>query len=60
MNAIYVLIIFAHMGSNINGNSNAITTHEFSSQESCQAAGAAAMKITQGTGKKIEFVCAKK
>lgn len=58
MNAlVHILIIFAHVGPLGDGNSNAITTAEFSSLERCQAAGNAAKKLAQGTVKSIDFVC---
>ncbi len=60
MNAIYVLILFAHVGIAGTGNSNAITTQEFSSQTTCEAAGKAAKKLVQGTVKQIEYVCVSK
>lgn len=54
----WILILFAHVGPMGNGNSNAITTAEFSTQQACMAAGAAAKRMAQGTVKSIEFVCA--
>lgn len=53
----WILILFAHVGPIGNGNSNAITTAEFSTQQTCMAAGAAAKRMAQGTVKSIEFVC---
>ena len=60
MNTIFVLILFAHVGSLGQGNSNALAMQEFSSQQTCQAAGVAAKSMAQGTVKKIEFVCVQK
>ena len=57
---IYVLILFAHVGIMGSGNSNALTTAEFSSVETCKAAGDAAVKMAGGTVKNISYVCAKK
>lgn len=60
MNIIYVLILFAHVGPLGDGNSNAITTQEFNSQETCMAAGAAAKKLVANSVKSMEFACVKK
>lgn len=60
MNAIFVLILFAHVGPMGDGNSNAITTAEFNSAATCAAAGARAKALAQGTTKVIEFVCVQK
>lgn len=57
---LYVLILFAHVGIMGSGNSNALTTAEFSSKETCEAAGNAAVKMADGTVKNISFVCMKK
>ncbi len=48
MNIIYVLILFAHV------NSNAMTTQEFNSQETCIAAGNAT-KMLVDTGARSSF-----
>lgn len=53
----WILILFAHVGAMGQGNSNAITTTQFSSQQRCEAAGAAAKKLVSGTVKQMEFVC---
>lgn len=55
----WVLIIFAHVGALGDGNSNALTTAYFTSQEACVAAGQATKKLAQGTVKSIDFVCVK-
>ncbi len=60
MLSIYVLILFAHVGIMGDGNSNAITTQEFSDSTSCAAAGKAAQALVKGTVKEISFVCVKK
>lgn len=60
MNTIYVLILFAHVGAMGSGNSNALTTVEFSSEKSCIAAGQSARKMAAGTVKEITFVCTPK
>lgn len=57
---IYVLILFAHVGLMGSGNSNALTTAEFTSEATCKAAGDAAVKMAGGTVKNITYVCAKK
>ncbi len=56
----WVLILFAHVGLMGSGNSNAITTQEFASQQMCDAAGQAARNMIKGTVKEIVFVCVKK
>lgn len=60
MNTLYILILFAHVGPMGDGNSNALSMHEFSSQSTCEAAGTAAKRLSQGSTKNIEFVCTKK
>lgn len=60
MQTIYILILFAHVGTTGYGNSNAITTAEFSSQITCIQAGDAAKRLVQGATKKIEYTCVKK
>ena len=57
---IYILILFAHVGVLGSGNSNALTTAEFTSLETCRAAGEAAVKMAGGTVKNITYVCMKK
>jgi len=56
----FILILFAHVGVMGNGNSNALTTQEFSSQQTCITAGQAAKKLVSGTVKQIEYVCTPK
>jgi hypothetical protein len=53
----FVLILFAHVGPMGNGNSNAITTAEFTSRERCEAAAVTAKKLASGSTKVIEAVC---
>jgi hypothetical protein len=55
----WILILFAHVGPMGDGNSNALTTAQFSSQATCEAAGAAAVKLSSGSTKRIVFVCVK-
>jgi len=55
----WILILFAHVGPMGQGNSNAITTAQFSSQQTCQAAGEAAKRLVSGTVKSMEFACVK-
>ena len=57
---IYVLILFAHVGVLGSGNSNALTTDEFSSEATCKASGDAAKAMAGGTVKNITYVCMKK
>lgn len=59
MNALYILILFAHVGPMGIGSSNALSMYEFSSQSTCEAAGVAAKRLADGP-RKIEFVCMKK
>lgn len=56
----FVLILFAHVGPMGDGNSNAMTTQEFFSIESCEAAGKAAKTLAKGSTKEINYVCVKK
>jgi hypothetical protein len=56
----WILILFAHVGIMGSGNSNAITTAEFTSQATCQAAGKAAANLAGGTVKQISFACVAK
>lgn len=56
----WILILFAHVGALGNGNSNALTVAEFTSEARCQAAGVAAKKLASGSVKSIEFVCVAK
>lgn len=55
--ATFVLIIFAHVGAMGTGNSNALTTAEFNSRQTCEAAGQAAVRLAQGTVKVIDYAC---
>lgn len=59
MNA-WILILFAHVGPMGNGNSNALTVAEFTTEARCQAAGAAAKRLAANSVKSIEFVCVAK
>jgi hypothetical protein len=56
----WILILFAHVGMMGDGNSNSLSTAEFTSQATCQAAGKAAKKMQEGTVKLIDFVCVQK
>ena len=53
----FVLILFAHVGAMGNGNSNALTVAEFTTEARCIAAGKAAEKLASGSVKKIEWAC---
>ena len=55
----WILILFVHVGPMSDGNSNAITTAQLHSQQTCEAAGKAAKQLTLGTVKKIEYACVK-
>jgi hypothetical protein len=55
----WILILFAHVGPMADGNSNALTTAQFTSKETCEAAGRAAHSLAVGTVKEIKFVCVK-
>lgn len=56
----WILILFAHVGPLGDGNSNAMTTAEFSTQAKCVAAGNASKRMASGSVKSIEFVCVEK
>ena len=56
----WILILFAHVGMLGDGNSNALTTAEFSTQSTCNAAGTRAKTLAQGSVKEISFVCVQK
>lgn len=56
----WVLILFAHVGAFGKTDSNSITTHEFTSKVTCEAAGKAAKTLVVGSVKDIEFVCVPK
>jgi hypothetical protein len=58
--AAFVLILFAHVGPLGNGNSNALTVAEFTTEARCQAAGAAAKRLAGGSVKSIEWACVAK
>jgi hypothetical protein len=58
--ATWILILFAHVGSLGNGNSNALTSVPgFQSEGACRAAGSASATMASGTVKIINFVCVK-
>lgn len=56
----FVLILFAHVGAMGDGNSNALTVAEFTTQERCMAAGKSVAGMALGTVKSIEWVCVPK
>lgn len=56
----FILIIIMHVGSLGSGNSNSITTAEFSTLDKCNKAGNEASKLVKGTTKVIEFTCQEK
>lgn len=60
MNIAYILILFAHVGPMGDGNSNALSMHEFSSAAKCNDAGNAAKQLANGSTKTIEFKCVPK
>ena len=53
----FVLFVFAHVGPLGDGNSNAITSQEFNSKQSCEVA---VKDMARGTVKAIETVCVQK
>jgi hypothetical protein len=53
----WILILFAHVGVMGQGNSNALTTAQFSTEKACVAAGDAARQLAKSTVKEISFVC---
>lgn len=57
---IWVLILIMHVGPMGDGNSNSLTTQEFTSEVKCKDAGEKAKKLVTATTKKIEFVCVEK
>lgn len=57
---VFVLILFAHVGPMGDGNSNALTVTEFTTQDRCMAAGKAAAGMAMGTVKNINWVCVPK
>ena len=57
---VWILILMMHVGPVGSGNSNALTTAEFTSEEKCKQAGNEAVKMANGTVKEIKFVCVKK
>ena len=52
--AVFVLILFAHVGPMGDGNSNALTVAEFTTQDRCMAAGKATAEMALGTVKNIK------
>lgn len=56
----YILILMMHVGAMGSGNSNAITTQEFLTKQSCELAGKASERLASGTVKEIKYVCVAK
>ena len=56
----FILILFAHVGPMGDGNSNALTVAEFTTQDRCMAAGKASAGMALGTVKNINWVCVPK
>lgn len=56
----YILILMMHVGPLGSGNSNALTTAVFYSQDACEIAGKKAEKLTANTVKEIKYTCVKK
>ena len=56
---IYVLILFAHVGAFGDGNSNSLTTAEFSSKETCEVALKESINM-KGAVVTVKGVCVKK
>lgn len=57
---IYVLLIFAHVGVFGDGNSNSVTTQEFTSKENCEQAKKVFEGMSAGSTKIIKASCVKK
>lgn len=57
---VYVLILFAHVGMMGSGNSNSITTQEFTSREACLNAREVAESMSSGSTKIIKAECVQK
>lgn len=57
---VYVLILFAHVGLMGDGNSNSLTTAEFGSKSTCEAALKLSKSMSSGSTKVIEGVCTQK
>ena len=56
----FILILFAHVGPMGDGNSNALTVAEFTTQDRCMVAGKAAAGMAMGTVKNVNWVCVPK
>lgn len=56
----FILILMMHVGGLGSGNSNALTTAEFSTKAACIEAGEQAKKLANGTVKEIKYVCSAK
>lgn len=56
----YILILFAHVGMLGDGNSNSVTTAEYTTQATCEAALKQAVSLSSGSTKTIKGVCTKK
>lgn len=56
----WILILFAHVGALGNGNSNSITTAEYTSQQRCSQALGLAKDLTSGSTKTITGICTQK
>lgn len=55
----WILILFAHVGPMGDGNSNALATAQFSTQQTCVAAGEASKGLPKGSTKVITYTCQK-
>lgn len=60
MTMIYVLLVFAHVGMLGEGNSNSVTTQEFSNLANCEQAKKAFESMSSGSTKVIKATCVKK
>ena len=54
---IYILLVFAHVGMLGDGNSNSVTTQEFSSKERCLKGKEAFERMSAGSTKVIKAEC---
>lgn len=56
----WILILFAHVGVMGSGNSNSLTTAEFSTEQSCKIALQKSEDMSSGSTKVIKGICVKK
>lgn len=59
MTTVWILIVFAFAGPLSNTDSVALTSTQFTSQATCEAAGKATVQMASFTQKVIKYVCVK-